>query len=157
LLTLGRCPKPQILFCLDPKKYSKKIKSKLSFHARQDFFFPAHDPGYPPKILPSTAGSGYFDRPSRFSPDGEVGEFFFFTLKGLYYNSPGQRPGENALVVEMAQSMGVEMCTGFMRHNGKRQIGADYKFHGGKMLIANSLSMGNGITNPVLNGQDCKS
>jgi len=85
------------------------------------------------------------------------GSFFFFTRNGLYYNSPGQRPGENALVVEMAQSLGVEMCIGFMRHNGKRQIGADYKFHGGKMLIANPLSMGNGITNPVLNGQDCKS
>gem|GEM_PF-4932347 len=49
--------------------------------------------------------------------------------------------------------MGVEMCIGFMRHNGKRQIGADYKFHGGKIRIANPLSMGNGITNPRLNGQ----
>jgi hypothetical protein len=54
-----------------------KILSKLSFSPRHDFFFPAHWPGYPPKILPSNAGPGYFDWPSRFSPDGEVGEFFF--------------------------------------------------------------------------------
>jgi hypothetical protein len=74
LLHVGVLPQaPTTFLSLDTKKYSKKIKSKLSFHARQDFFFPAHWPGYPPKILPSNADPGYFDRPSRFSPDGEVG------------------------------------------------------------------------------------
>jgi hypothetical protein len=32
----------------------------------------------------------------------------FFTLKGLYNNSPRQRLGENAFAFEMAQSSGVE-------------------------------------------------
>jgi hypothetical protein len=57
----------------------------------------------------------------------------------------------------MAQPMGVEMCRGFMRQNGNRQIGADYKFQGGKMRIANPISMDNGIVNPRLNGLDYKS
>jgi len=43
----------------------------------------------------------------------------FFTLKGLYDNSPRQRLGENAFAFEMAQSSGVEWCERFMRHNGK--------------------------------------
>gem|GEM_PF-5905321 len=78
-LCWGVAPSPNYFF--DTKKYSKKIKSKLSFFARQDFFFPVHDPGYPPKlvrplteILSSTASPGYFDRPLRFSPVGELGE-----------------------------------------------------------------------------------
>jgi hypothetical protein len=91
---LGRCPKPQLLFCLDTKKYSKKIKSKLSFHARQDFFFPAHILGYPPKILPTIAGPGYFDRPSRFSPDGEVGDFFSLPGTGYTTIAPGNARGK---------------------------------------------------------------
>jgi hypothetical protein len=64
---VGALPQtPTTFLSLDTKKYSKKIKSKLSFSPRHDFFFPAHNPGYPPKILPSNAGPGYFDRPSRF-------------------------------------------------------------------------------------------
>jgi hypothetical protein len=55
------------------KKRNKKISSKLSFSARQDFFFLAHNPEYPPKILPANAGPGDFDGLRCFSPDGEVG------------------------------------------------------------------------------------
>jgi hypothetical protein len=31
---LGRCPKPQFLFCLDTKKKSKKVKAEPASHEK---------------------------------------------------------------------------------------------------------------------------
>jgi len=56
----GRAPP----FPVDEKE--EKILSKCPFFPPQDFFFPAHNPEYPPKILPAYAGPGDFDGPRRF-------------------------------------------------------------------------------------------